>query len=86
MAIASLIVSCASVVTLCAYGLGALVGATGAILGHVARRRIRASGAQGDGMALAAIIVGWITTGLGVLGIAFLITFIATDAFGSGLD
>jgi hypothetical protein len=84
LAVASLVVSCVSVLGLCAYGLGALVGLTGAILGHVARRRIRANGAQGDGMALAGIIVGWTTTALGALGIAFFVTFLATDAFGSG--
>jgi hypothetical protein len=32
----------------------------------VARRQIRESGEQGDGMALAGIIVGWITTGIAV--------------------
>ncbi len=84
MAIASLIVSCMSVLTLCGYGVGGLVGAVGAILGHVARRRIRQSGAQGDGMALAGIIVGWITTTIGLLSIAFLIVFVATNEFGSG--
>jgi len=52
MAIAALICS--------VVGLGPL----GAILGHVARRQIRQTGEQGDGMALAAIIVGWIYTGI----------------------
>jgi hypothetical protein len=84
MAIAALIVSCMSVLTLCGYGVGGLVGAVGAILGHVARRRIRQSGAQGDGMALAGIIVGWITTVIGLLSIAFLIVFFTTHEFGSG--
>jgi hypothetical protein len=42
------------------------LGPIAAILGHVARRQIRESGEQGDGMALAGIIVGWITTGLAV--------------------
>ncbi|MET7468367.1 DUF4190 domain-containing protein [Micromonospora sp. NPDC005686] len=36
----------------------------GAIMGHVARRQIRETGEQGDGMALAAIIVGWLVSGL----------------------
>jgi hypothetical protein len=34
------------------------------VLGHVARKQIRERGQQGDGMALAGIIVGWILTGL----------------------
>jgi hypothetical protein len=40
------------------------LGPIGAILGHVARKQIRETGEQGDGMALAGIIVGWITTGI----------------------
>jgi hypothetical protein len=59
MAIASLICSLA--------GLAIYVSApVGAILGHVARKQIRETGEQGDGMALAGIIVGWVVTGLGL--------------------
>jgi Domain of unknown function (DUF4190) len=42
-------------------------GPIGAIMGHVARRQIRERGEQGDGFALAGIIVGWITTGIWVI-------------------
>ncbi|MFI6779590.1 DUF4190 domain-containing protein [Micromonospora sp. NPDC050276] len=42
----------------------------GAILGHVAQKQIRLSGEGGAGMAKAAIIVGWILTGLLVLVLA----------------
>lgn len=42
-------------------------GPIGAIMGHVARRQIRERGEQGDGFALAGIIVGWITTGIWVV-------------------
>ncbi|SCL18329.1 protein of unknown function [Micromonospora rhizosphaerae] len=48
----------------------------GAILGHVARKQIRETGEQGEGMAKAAIIVGWILTGLLVLLIAFYVVAI----------
>lgn len=41
----------------------------GAILGHVARGQIRERGEDGDGMAKAAIIVGWVITGLVLMGI-----------------
>lgn len=37
------------------------------VLGHVARRQIRQTGEDGDGMALAGLIVGYITTGITVL-------------------
>jgi Domain of unknown function (DUF4190) len=40
------------------------LGPIAAILGHVARRQIRVTGEQGDGFALAGIIVGWVTTGI----------------------
>jgi hypothetical protein len=57
LAIASLVCSLA--------GLAVFLPApVGAILGHVARRQIRERGEQGDGMALAGIIIGWILTGL----------------------
>jgi hypothetical protein len=79
MAIASLVLSCASAIALCASGVGGVLGILGAIFGHVARRRIRASGAGGAGMALAGVIVGWITAALSTLAIAALVAIILTD-------
>jgi hypothetical protein len=42
-------------------------GPVGAIMGHIARRQIRERGEQGDGFALAGIIVGWAITAFWVL-------------------
>ena len=42
-------------------------GPVGAIMGHIARKQIRERGEQGDGFALAGIIVGWVITGFWVL-------------------
>ena len=42
----------------------------GAILGHVALRRIGEDGRGGRGLALTGVIVGWVGTALLVLGIA----------------
>jgi hypothetical protein len=67
MAIASLVVSCVSVLGLCTWGIGAILGLVGAILGHVAQRRIRNTGAGGRGMALAGVIVGWSVFVLGLI-------------------
>ena len=53
----------------------------GLVLGIVARRQIRETHEQGDGLALAGIIVGGIGTALAVLG--FLFFFIALAAAGS---
>jgi hypothetical protein len=80
MAIASLAVSCAAGIGLCAYGVGGLLGIVGAILGHVARHRVRASGAGGDGMALAGIVVGWITAGIGVLAVTAIVLLIVLNS------
>src|SRR5690242_6338107 len=58
--------------------LGVFIGITapvGAIMGHVARRQIRAEGGQGDGLALGAVITGWIATALWALAIAIPVVF-----------
>ena len=82
MAIASLVVSCVAVLGLCGYGLGGLIGVVGAVLGHASRRRIRANGADGAGMALAGIIIGWIAAGIGLLVIAgIVIAIVASGDF-----
>ncbi|MFD2766795.1 DUF4190 domain-containing protein [Micromonospora eburnea] len=58
-------------------GIGTCIAAPiGAILGHVARKQIRETGEQGEGMAKAAIIIGWILTGLLALLIAFYVVMI----------
>jgi len=48
-------------------------GPIGAIMGHIARRQIRERNEQGDGFALAGIIVGWITTAIWVAACGFVI-------------
>lgn len=78
-AIASLVISCAAVLGLCAYGLGGILGIIGAIFGHVARRRIARQGTDGGGMALAGIIVGWIAAGLMVAFIVIIIIVVIND-------
>jgi hypothetical protein len=42
-----------------------------AIVGHIARNQIRTRRERGDGLALAGIIVGWISTALYVLSCGF---------------
>jgi hypothetical protein len=79
LAIASMVLSISGGVLLfCVYFLGGVPGAVGAILGHVARKKVRERGEAGDGMALAGIIVGWIVTGLALL---ILIVFVALFVF-----
>lgn len=73
MAIISLVLSLA--------GLATWISApVGAVLGHVAKRQIRERGEQGEGMATAGIIIGWVITGLGILGCCGIIALaIAAD-------
>jgi hypothetical protein len=73
MAIISLILSLAGIVTL-------ITAPIGAVLGHMARRQIRETGEEGDGMALAGIVVGWIITGLLVLSCCAAVGFFAIAA------
>ncbi|HYN93668.1 MAG TPA: DUF4190 domain-containing protein, partial [Pilimelia sp.] len=80
LAIASLVVSIVAALGLCAYGVGGVLGIPAAIMGHVARRQVRERGEQGDGFALAAVVVGWIATAIAVLAIIAWIIFIVVIA------
>jgi hypothetical protein len=60
LAVAALVCAVAGVFT----GISAPVGA---VLGHVALRQVAQTGEEGEGLAKAAIWVGWILTGLAVL-------------------
>jgi Domain of unknown function (DUF4190) len=53
--------------------LALTVAPVGLALGIAARRQIRRTGEQGDGLALAAIIIGGIATGIWVLLVALLV-------------
>jgi hypothetical protein len=64
LAIASLVCSLGGLVT-------CISAPVGVVLGHIARRQIRATGEEGSGMATAGLVVGYIFTVLGLLMIAF---------------
>lgn len=76
LATAALITSIAGLVLGFACMVGWIACPVGAVMGHTARRRIAETGHQGDGMALAAIICGWVGTGIGVLIVVFYAVFI----------
>ena len=77
LAIVSLICSIAGIFT----GISAPVGA---VLGHVARRQIRETGEEGDGMALAGIIIGWIITAIAAIAVCFVAVGIVIAATSAG--
>lgn len=72
MAIASLVCS----LVLC--GIGSIVAI---ILGHIAKRQIRESGGtqQGDGLATAGLVIGYIGLALGLLYLVFIVIAVATS-------
>ena len=43
------------------------------VCGYIARRQIRETGEQGDGMALAGVVLGWVGIGLSVILVAALV-------------
>jgi Domain of unknown function (DUF4190)/Domain of unknown function (DUF1707) len=67
LAIAALVCGCAQVF------FWILTGIPAVILGHIARRQIRETGENGDGMALAGLILGYVGIGLSVLFAVFII-------------
>lgn len=71
MAIAAMVISIVSLAGMCIWGPAAIfISPVGAVLGHISRRKIKESGEQGDGMALAGIIVGWVGVALSLLIVA----------------
>lgn len=82
LAIASLAVSVAGIFVCC--GLSGIVGA---ILGHVSRKQIREQPNQtGEGMALAGIIVGWVSFALAVVGTIAYVLLIALAVTADTVD
>lgn len=41
----------------------------GLVLGHLGLKQIRETGQDGHGMAIAAVVIGWVVVGLGVLSV-----------------
>ena len=77
MSIAAMVISLVGLLTFWCYGVpGIVFGAVGAIMGHVAKRQISERGEQGSGMALAGIIIGWISVLLGLIAGALYAYFI----------
>lgn len=75
MAVASLVVACLAIPVGCFCGIGFLASPVAVALGYSARRRIAESrGAlEGDGLAIAGMVVGGIGTALIVAGVAFIL-------------
>lgn len=81
LAVASMVVSITAFTGLCAWGFGGFLGIVGAVLGHISRRQLRdrereGNPESGSGMALAGVVLGWISTALAVLIVAGFIAVI----------
>jgi hypothetical protein len=81
MAVAAMVVSIVGLASMCGWGPFSLfISPVGAVLGHVAKRKIKQTGDAGEGMALTGIILGWIGTALSALILAgFILLFIYGD-------
>lgn len=53
------------------------------VLGHMARRRIRETGEQGDGLAVAGLVLGYVVTALMVVVTALIVLLVAWSAHSS---
>jgi hypothetical protein len=73
MAIVALVLSLSGFIV----GISAPIGA---ILGHMASRQIAQTGEEGAGLAKAAIIIGWILTGLFLLAVCLFVVVIVVAA------
>ena len=81
MAITSLVLSIVGVAPAPLCYLPILLAPVGAIIGHMALNRIKTSGQEGRGLALAGIIIGWFGT---LLAVGVVILIIVLVAAGSG--
>ncbi|MEV0454648.1 DUF4190 domain-containing protein [Catellatospora methionotrophica] len=79
MAIASMVLGIVGVLMCWCYGIGALPGLIGAILGHVSQKQIRERQQEGKGLAITGIITGWSAVALTVIGIVIVVIIIAND-------
>jgi uncharacterized membrane protein len=66
-----------SLIGLATCGITSLAGA---IMGHVARAQIRERGEEGDGLALASIVIGWTITALSLAGIVWVVVMVIVAA------
>ncbi|SNT61358.1 protein of unknown function [Asanoa hainanensis] len=57
-----------SVMAILALVLGILIPPAGIVLGHIAKKQLRTSGEDGAGLATAGLIIGYVLTGLYILG------------------
>lgn len=80
LALASMITS------ICSAVMCPLVGIVGAIMGHKARAQVKATGEEGEGFALAGIIVGWIVFGIFIAIIVIYAVVIAIAAANGAFD
>lgn len=78
LAVGSMVLGIISLLALCAYGLGGLMGVVAVVLGHLARAQIRRGEGSGDGMAVAGLITGYIAV---ILVLVFLLVLVAVFVF-----
>jgi hypothetical protein len=76
LAVASMILGIISIPAMCGYFVGGLFpGILAIIFGHIARGQIRRDQSTGDGMAVAGLVMGYISTIVGAIAIVIIVLF-----------
>ena len=68
------------------FGCSCLTGIPAIIFGNMALKDIRATGQEGEGLAKAGLILGWISVGLAVLVILFYAAIILLAVMSEGMS
>jgi len=84
-AIAVLVLGIVGLVMMCGYGIGIIPAIIALALAPGAKREIQGSGGrlQGEGMLKAGVVCSWVTVGLVILGVLFLIVAIIASSVSS---
>lgn len=82
MAVAGMILGILSLTLGCVAGCPVAFSIPGLILSYIGRNQIRETGEDGHGMAVAGIIMNWISIGIMILGFVLLIVFLVMQEMG----
>ena len=83
MAVASFILGLLGLVGLCAYGFGVVLSILAVVLGHMSRAQIRRNADDGDGLAVAGLVLGYVAIGIIAVGLLLIVGVFITMAVAS---
>ena len=83
MAVASFILGLLGLVGLCVYGFGVVLSILAVVLGHMSRAQIRRNADDGDGLAVAGLVLGYVAIGIIAVGLLLIVGVFITMAVAS---